>query len=83
MLTCIPGNFVYLGQFQYNPEWFEDQDEGDESDDFDLAKYRRDEEEVYAEFRQTEQGISGLRLYEEDDGNSEDPKGGGPQAGDD
>lgn len=83
MLTCIPGNLVYLGQFQYNPEWFEDQDEGDESDDFDLAKYRRDEEEVYTEFRQTEQGISGLRLYEEDDGNSEDPKGGGSQAGDD
>ncbi|KAH0833188.1 hypothetical protein J3R83DRAFT_12217 [Lanmaoa asiatica] len=26
--------------FQYNPEWFEDQDEGDESDDFDLTRYR-------------------------------------------
>lgn len=61
-------------QFQYNPEWFEDQDEGDGSDDFDLTKYRRDEEEVYAESRQTEQGISDLHLYEDEDTN-EDGKG--------
>lgn len=32
-------------QFQYNPEWFEDEDEGDASDDWDLAKYRREQEE--------------------------------------
>lgn len=63
-------------QFQYNPEWFEDEDEGDGSDDFDLTKYRRDEEEIYAEFRQTEQGISNLHLYEDDDAN-EDSEGGG------
>lgn len=63
-------------QFQYNPEWFEDEDEGDGSDDFDLTKYRRDEEEIYAEFRQTEQGISNLHLYEFDDAN-EDSEGGG------
>ncbi|KAF8558132.1 hypothetical protein OG21DRAFT_1405627, partial [Imleria badia] len=62
--------------FQYNPEWFEDQDEGDESDDFDLTRYRRDEEEVYAELRQTEQGISDVHLYEDDDANG-DNKGGG------
>jgi hypothetical protein len=31
-------------QFQYNPEWFEDEDEGDASDDWDLAKYRREKE---------------------------------------
>jgi len=30
--------------FQYNPEWFEDEDEGDASDDWDLAKYRREKE---------------------------------------
>ncbi|KAF8147491.1 hypothetical protein B0H34DRAFT_666419 [Crassisporium funariophilum] len=30
--------------FQYNPEWFEDEDEGDASDDWDLAKYRREQE---------------------------------------
>lgn len=65
-----------LDQFQYNPEWFEDQDEGDESDDFDLAKYRRDEEEVYAELRLTEQGVSNPHVYEDDDGD-EDSKGGG------
>ena len=31
-------------QFQYNPEWFEDEDEGDASDDWDLSKYRREKE---------------------------------------
>lgn len=30
--------------FQYNPEWFEDEDEGDASDDWDLSKYRREKE---------------------------------------
>jgi len=61
--------------FQYNPEWFEDQDEGDGSDDFDLTKYRRDEEEVYAELWQTEQDIGDLHLYEDEDTN-EDSTGG-------
>ena len=32
-------------QFQYNPEWFQDEDDGDVSDDWDLAKYRREQEE--------------------------------------
>ncbi|PFH47074.1 hypothetical protein AMATHDRAFT_153023 [Amanita thiersii Skay4041] len=31
--------------FQYNPEWFVDEEEGDQSDDWDLAKYRREKEE--------------------------------------
>ncbi|KAF8134899.1 hypothetical protein EV363DRAFT_1556516 [Boletus edulis] len=61
--------------FQYNPEWFEDQDEGDESDDFDLTEYRRDEEEGYAELREAEQGINNVHLYEDDDGN----EGGGDE----
>ena len=30
-------------QFTYNPEWFEDSDE--EEEDWDLAKYRRQQEE--------------------------------------
>jgi hypothetical protein len=32
-------------QFQYNPEWFQDEEDGDASDDWDLAKYRREQEE--------------------------------------
>jgi len=31
--------------FQYNPEWFEDEDDGDGTDDWDLNKYRREKEE--------------------------------------
>ncbi|KII85224.1 hypothetical protein PLICRDRAFT_45404 [Plicaturopsis crispa FD-325 SS-3] len=30
--------------FQYNPEWFEDEDDGDASDDWDLEKYRKQQE---------------------------------------
>ena len=32
-------------QFQYNPEWFQDEEDGDASDDWDLAQYRREQEE--------------------------------------
>lgn len=64
-------------QFQYNPEWFEEQDDGDASDEFDLTKYRRDEEEVYAELRQTEEEISNLHVYEDDDGGEDEAEGGG------
>ena len=32
-------------QFQYNPEWFQDEDDGDASDDWDLTQYRREQEE--------------------------------------
>jgi len=31
--------------FQYNPEWFEDEDDGDASDDWDLNVYRRQQED--------------------------------------
>ena len=42
--------FVYLFiawclQFQYNPEWFQDEEDGDASDDWDLSQYRREQEE--------------------------------------
>ncbi|KAF8657557.1 hypothetical protein AX16_002194 [Volvariella volvacea WC 439] len=30
--------------FQYNPEWFEDEDDGDGSEDWDLDRYRRETE---------------------------------------
>ncbi|KAG9315173.1 hypothetical protein JVU11DRAFT_4299 [Chiua virens] len=68
--------------FQYNPEWFEDQDDGDGSDDFDLSKYRRNDEEVYAELRRTEQGISNLHLYEDDDVGGVSEGGGSGSTGD-
>jgi len=46
--------------FQYNPEWFEDEDEGD--DDWDLNKYRREKE---AEDLAAEQmRIADLSLHE-------------------
>ncbi|KAF9223638.1 hypothetical protein BS17DRAFT_704557 [Gyrodon lividus] len=64
--------------FQYNPEWFEDQDDGDESEDFDLSKYRRDQEEVYTELRQLEQGVGDVRLYDDDDADG-DGSGGGSE----
>ena len=32
-------------QFQYNPEWFQDEEDGDASDDWDLNQYRREQEE--------------------------------------
>lgn len=31
--------------FQYNPEWFQDEEDGDASDDWDLSQYRREQEE--------------------------------------
>ncbi|KAJ3515142.1 hypothetical protein NLJ89_g1951 [Agrocybe chaxingu] len=30
--------------FQYNPEWFQDEDDGDASDDWDIEQYRRQKE---------------------------------------
>ncbi|KAF9036269.1 hypothetical protein BJ165DRAFT_627733 [Panaeolus papilionaceus] len=48
--------------FQYNPEWFEDEEEGDETDDWDLMQYRkRKEEEDLAE---EEARIAALSLHE-------------------
>ncbi|EGO24191.1 hypothetical protein SERLADRAFT_388994 [Serpula lacrymans var. lacrymans S7.9] len=31
--------------FQFNPEWFQDEDDGDESEDWDLSKYRKEKED--------------------------------------
>lgn len=48
LLLLLPVLIVHLThhiQFQYNPEWFEDEDEGDGADDWDLGKYRRQKEE--------------------------------------
>ena len=43
LVFCI---LIYLFlQFQYNPEWFQDDEDGDASDDWDLTKYRREQEE--------------------------------------
>ncbi|KAF8972303.1 hypothetical protein BDZ97DRAFT_1692856 [Flammula alnicola] len=52
--------------FQYNPEWFADEDEGDASDDFDLEQYRRqrEEEDLAAET----QRIASLGLQAGDSG---------------
>lgn len=37
---------MFVSQFQYNPEWFADEEaDGDGSDDWDLAKYRREKED--------------------------------------
>ncbi|KAF9556057.1 hypothetical protein CPC08DRAFT_711534 [Agrocybe pediades] len=48
--------------FQYNPEWFQDEDEGEDSDDFDLEKYRREKE---AEDMAAEEArIAGLSIHD-------------------
>ncbi|KIM40680.1 hypothetical protein M413DRAFT_446091 [Hebeloma cylindrosporum] len=50
--------------FQYNPEWFQDEDEGDASDDWDLDQYRREKEQ---EDLDTEtQRVAGLSLQHGD-----------------
>lgn len=36
---------AWFFQFQYNPEWFQDEEDEDASDEWDLAKYRREQEE--------------------------------------
>ncbi|KAJ7605617.1 hypothetical protein DFH06DRAFT_256688 [Mycena polygramma] len=48
--------------FEYNPEWFEDDDEGDASDDWDITKYRKqqEDEDAAAEARR----IADLSLHE-------------------
>lgn len=47
-------------QFQYNPEWFEDEDDGDGSDDWDLEQYRKEKEDQ--DVATEEQGIADLSL---------------------
>lgn len=62
-------------QFQYNPEWFEDEDDGDASDDWDLEKYRRakEEEDTAAE----ESRIANLGLHDGYHDGEGDGSGGG------
>lgn len=38
-------SLLIISKFQYNPEWFQDEEDGDASDDWDLARYRREQEE--------------------------------------
>ena len=38
-------SLLHALQFQYNPEWFQDEEDGDASDDWDLNTYRRQQEE--------------------------------------
>ena len=46
MLSCyLSFPFYSVLQFQYNPEWFKDEEDGDASDDWDLTQYRRQQEE--------------------------------------
>ena len=51
--------FLIFFQFQYNPEWFQDEEE-DDSDDWDLTQYRqqKEQEDLAAE----EERIAGLAL---------------------
>jgi hypothetical protein len=56
--------FTYHIQFQYNPEWFEDEDEGDGADDWDLSKYRRQQEEE--DLAKEELRIAQLSLADDD-----------------
>ncbi|KAJ6561873.1 hypothetical protein B0H19DRAFT_1142909 [Mycena capillaripes] len=61
--------------FEYNPEWFEDEDDGDASDDWDLNKYRKEQEDE----REAEEAkrIADLSLYEGmQDGGAEGSGGG-------
>ncbi|KAF7336981.1 hypothetical protein MVEN_02134600 [Mycena venus] len=61
--------------FEYNPEWFEDEDEGDASDDWDLQQYRKqkEDEDAAAEAKR----IADLSLHEGlQDGGAEGSGGG-------
>lgn len=61
--------------FQYNPEWFEDEDDGDATDDWDLTKYRKQKEEedlAEEELRITNLSLQGGSLQ----GNAEGSGGG-------
>jgi len=48
--------------FQYNPEWFQDEDDGDSSEDWDLTQYRRQKEED--DLAEEEQRIANLTLHD-------------------
>ena len=59
----------YHLQFQYNPEWFEDEGDGDGTDDWDLNKYRREKE--VEDLAKEELRIASLSLVD----NGYDPEG--------
>ncbi|KAH7920417.1 hypothetical protein BV22DRAFT_1098186 [Leucogyrophana mollusca] len=61
--------------FQYNPEWFEDEDDGDDSEDWDLSKYRREQED------RTEDVTDQIYQFGLEDGSDgdEDGDGGGEE----
>ena len=63
---CLNADMICRhSQFQYNPEWFQDVDDGDESDDWDLSQYRRQKEEE--DMAEEEQRIATLALQDFDD----------------
>ncbi|KAJ8587009.1 hypothetical protein M405DRAFT_864132 [Rhizopogon salebrosus TDB-379] len=59
--------------FQYNPEWFED-DEEEEDEGWDLSLYRREEGES-DDVARVEDDVENFRIYDDDDG---DGDSGGP-----
>ncbi|KAL0953299.1 hypothetical protein HGRIS_004548 [Hohenbuehelia grisea] len=64
--------------FQFNPEWFEDEDDGDASDDWDLAKYRKEQEDE--DLAEEERRIANMHVeegYPEDGAGTADGTGGG------
>ncbi|KAF9466473.1 hypothetical protein BDZ94DRAFT_1250992 [Collybia nuda] len=62
--------------FQYNPEWFEDEDDGDATDEWDLEKYRREKEQE--DLAAEELRIAQLSLREGFHEGDVDGSGGGP-----
>lgn len=54
--------------FQFNPEWFEDEEE---EEDWDISQYRRTQEEEYAELRHSEHKLGDLSLDDADADGSE------------
>jgi hypothetical protein len=63
-------------QFQYNPEWFADEDDGDGSEDWDLEQYRQqqaeeDEEEQDRDVAEQTERVAGLALGDGGSGGNE------------
>ncbi|KAF8173919.1 hypothetical protein BJ912DRAFT_1147688 [Pholiota molesta] len=62
--------------FQYNPEWFADEDDGDGSEDWDLEQYRQqqaaeDEEEQDRDVAEQTERVAGLALGDGGSGGNE------------
>jgi hypothetical protein len=73
---CLLERFVPPVQFQYNPEWFEDEDDADAADEWDLDKYRREKEQD--DLAAEELRIAQLSLREGFHEGDADGSGGGP-----